>query len=90
MINLDTKKYEIRKDGKIKNLSITEYKIFCLLAGNNIVSYEDITKKIYNGDTNIYKSAIAQRICAIRRKLGIKIQNYGKAGYKTEEIIYVR
>lgn len=89
MIKLDTKKYEIIKDGRERRLSLTEYKIFCLLAGNSLVTYEDIAKRIYNGEVKYYRKAIAQRINSIRRKLNIEIKNFGKTGYKTEEEIYV-
>ena len=81
MININTKGYEITKDGKVKNLSLTEYKIFCLLAGNSLVTYEDIAKRIYNGEVKYYRKAIAQRINSIRRKLNIEIKNFGKTGY---------
>lgn len=89
MINLNTKNYEITKNGKVKKLSLTEYKIFYYLSGNSLVTYEDLASKVYNSEAKYYRKAIAQRISAIRSKLKIEIQNYGKAGYKTEEIIYV-
>lgn len=89
MININTKGYEITKDGKVKKLSLTEYKIFLLLSGNELVNLEDIAQRVYNGESKYYSGAIMQRIASIRKKLGIHIQNYGRAGYKTEETIYI-
>lgn len=89
MINVITKRYEIQKNGKPVNLSLTEYKIFLLLSGNELVTYEDIASKVYKGEVKYYRNAIAVRMRDIRKKLGIQIQNYSKAGYKTEETIYI-
>lgn len=89
MIKINTKKYEVTKNGKAINLSLTEYKILCLLSGNQLVTYEDIARIVYNEDVKYYRSAIAQRIHHLRRKLNIYIENYGKTGYQTDDTIYI-
>lgn len=89
MIVINTEMYEVIKNGNPVNLSLTEYRILCLLSGNQLVTYEDIAKRVYNGEAKYYRSAIAQRVFYIRRKLGIYIKNFGKTGYQTNEVIYI-
>ena len=89
MIKINTKKYEVTKNGKAINLSLTEYKILCLLSGNQLVTYEDIASRIYGSDRKYYGYAICQRVSQIRKKLKIEISSCMKAGYKTDETIYI-
>ena len=82
MIYINLKKYRVIKDGKEINLTPLEFKLLKLLSGNNIVTYEEMTKCIYgNVDEKYFRTANQLRICRLNKKMNLQIKPIRNKGY---------
>jgi DNA-binding response OmpR family regulator len=87
---LDTERFEVRREGRILDLTSTEFKILRLLASKKgrVFSREQILDELWGHDKIVLDRTVDVHIKNLREKLGPAaglIKNIRGVGYKVEE-----